>query len=141
LRRQWSVISDTKIRRRQKIAADNLIFGCIIGGNCLLPPKIARTENVPLQENLWSLRYFMSVFVPSSLKFFQTHLALWVCAAMHLYLTTTFPFSQLHHKINFIISIQPGTPSNWSKCQMYNNNENWSYFVSDILIYFNREII
>jgi hypothetical protein len=26
-----------------------------------------------------------------------------------------------------------GTPSNWSKCQMYNNNENWSYFVSDIL--------
>ena len=29
---------------RQKIAADNLIFGGIIGGNCLLPPKIARTE-------------------------------------------------------------------------------------------------
>jgi hypothetical protein len=23
---------------RQKIAADNLIFGRIIGGNCLLPP-------------------------------------------------------------------------------------------------------
>jgi hypothetical protein len=40
-----SIISDTKIRRRQKIAADNLIFGSIIGGNCLLPPKIARTAN------------------------------------------------------------------------------------------------
>jgi hypothetical protein len=38
LRRQWSIISDTKIRRRQKIAADNLIFGGIIGGNCLLLP-------------------------------------------------------------------------------------------------------
>jgi hypothetical protein len=50
-------------------------------------------------------------------KLFQTHLASWVCAAMLLYLTTTF------------------SPSNWSKCQMYNNNENWSYFVSDILIY------
>jgi hypothetical protein len=37
------MISGTKIRRRQKIAADNLIFGGIIGGNCLLPPKIART--------------------------------------------------------------------------------------------------
>ena len=35
--------SDTKIRRQQKIAAVNLIFGSIIGGNCLLPPKIART--------------------------------------------------------------------------------------------------
>jgi hypothetical protein len=27
----------------KKIAADNLIFGSIIRGNCLLPPKIART--------------------------------------------------------------------------------------------------
>jgi hypothetical protein len=44
LRRQWSIISDTKFRRQQKIAADNLIFGGIIGGNCLLPPKIARTD-------------------------------------------------------------------------------------------------
>jgi hypothetical protein len=34
---------DTKIRRRQNIASDNLIFGSISGGNCLLPPKIART--------------------------------------------------------------------------------------------------
>jgi hypothetical protein len=47
------------------------------GGGC--------RENVPL-ENLWSLRYFMSVFVPSSFEIFQTHLALWVCAAMLLYL-------------------------------------------------------
>jgi hypothetical protein len=39
-------MSDTKIHRRQKIAADNLIFGGIIGGNCLLPPKIVRTVNV-----------------------------------------------------------------------------------------------
>jgi hypothetical protein len=38
-------------------------------------------ENVPL-ENLWCLRYFMSVSVPSSFESFQTHLALWVCAAM-----------------------------------------------------------
>jgi hypothetical protein len=45
LRRQWSIISDIKIRRRQKIAADNLIFGSIIGGNCLLPQKIARTAS------------------------------------------------------------------------------------------------
>jgi hypothetical protein len=45
LRRLWSIISDTKIRRRQKIATDNLIFGGIIGGNCLLPPKIARTAS------------------------------------------------------------------------------------------------
>jgi hypothetical protein len=40
---QWSIVSNTKIRRRQNIAADNLIFGNIIGGNCLLPPKIVRT--------------------------------------------------------------------------------------------------
>jgi hypothetical protein len=43
-------------------------------------------ENVPL-ENLWSLRFFMSVSVPTSFEIFQTHLALWVCAAMLLYLT------------------------------------------------------
>jgi hypothetical protein len=49
-------------------------------------------------ETFWSLRYFMSVFVPSSFEIFQTHLALWVCAAMLLYLTTTFSFSQVHHQ-------------------------------------------
>jgi hypothetical protein len=56
-------------------------------------------ENVPL-ENLRSLRYFMSVSVPSSFEIFQTDLALWVCAAMLLYLTTTFSFSQVHHQID-----------------------------------------
>jgi hypothetical protein len=56
-------------------------------------------KNVPL-ENLWSLRYFISVSVPSSFEIFQTHLALWVCAAMLLYLTTTFSFSQEHHQID-----------------------------------------
>jgi hypothetical protein len=44
LKRQRNIISDTKIRRQQKIAADNLIFGGIIGGNCLLPPRISRTD-------------------------------------------------------------------------------------------------
>jgi hypothetical protein len=73
-----------------------------------------RRENVPL-ENLWSLRYFISVSFPSSLEIFQTH-----------------RYASL---LIYDIFIQPGTPSNWSKCQMYNNNENWSYFVSDILIY------
>jgi hypothetical protein len=80
-------------------------------------------ENVPL-ENLWSLRYFMSVSVPSSFEIFQTRLALWICAAMLLYL------------INYDIFIQPGTPS--KKMSNYNNNENWSYFVSDIVIYFGK---
>jgi hypothetical protein len=56
-------------------------------------------ESVPL-ENLWSLRYFMSVSVPSLFEIFQTHLALWVCAAMLLYLTKTFSFSQVHHQID-----------------------------------------
>jgi hypothetical protein len=56
-------------------------------------------EYVPL-ENLWSLRYFMSVNVPSSFEIFQTHLALCVCATMLLYLTTTFSFSQVHHQID-----------------------------------------
>ena len=56
-------------------------------------------ENVPL-EKLWSLRYFMSVSVPSSFEIFQTRLALWFCAAMLLYLTTTFSFSQVHHQID-----------------------------------------
>jgi hypothetical protein len=56
-------------------------------------------ENVPL-ENLWSLRYFMSASVPSSFEIFQTHLALRVCAATLLYLTTTFSFSQVHHQID-----------------------------------------
>jgi hypothetical protein len=42
--------------------------------------------------------------------------------------------------LNYDIFIQPGTPSNWSKCQMYNNNENWSYFVSDILIYLGKQL-
>jgi hypothetical protein len=56
-------------------------------------------ENVPL-ENLWNLCYFMSVSVPSSFEIFQTYLALWVCAAMLLYLTTTFSFSQVHHQID-----------------------------------------
>jgi hypothetical protein len=45
-----------------------------------------------------------------------------LCPAMLLYSTTTFS----------------GTPSNRSKCQMYNNNEYWSYFVSDILIYLGK---
>jgi hypothetical protein len=80
-------------------------------------------ENVPL-ENLWSLRYFMSVSVPSSFEIFQTRLALWICAAMLLYL------------INYDIFIQPGTPS--KKMSNYNNNENWIYFVSDIVIYFGK---
>jgi hypothetical protein len=31
---------------------------------------------------------------------FSKHLALWVCAAMLFYLTTTFSFSQLHHQID-----------------------------------------
>jgi hypothetical protein len=53
-------------------------------------------ENVPL-ENLWSLRYFMSICVPISS--FEI-LALWVCAAMLLYLITTFSFSQVHHQID-----------------------------------------
>jgi hypothetical protein len=70
------------------------------------------------------MRYFMSVSVPSSFEIFQTHFALWVCAAMLLYL------------INYDIFIQPGTPSKKTS----NNNENWSYFVSDIVIYF-REIV
>jgi hypothetical protein len=44
----------------------------------------------------------MSLSVPSSFEIFQTHLALWVCAAMLLYLTTctTISFSQVHHKID-----------------------------------------
>jgi hypothetical protein len=41
--------------------------------------------------------------------------------------------------LNYDIFVQPGTPSIWSKCQMYNNNENWSYFVSD-LIYLVKEM-
>jgi hypothetical protein len=40
----------------------------------------------------------MSVSVPSSFEIVQTHLALRVCAAMLLYLTTTFSFSQVHHQ-------------------------------------------
>jgi hypothetical protein len=36
------------------------------------------------------------------------------------------------------IFIQPGTPSNWSNCLMYNDNENWSYFVSEKLIYLGK---
>ena len=43
--------------------------------------------------------------------------------------------------LNYDIFIQPGTPSNWSKCQMYNNNnENWSYFVSYIVIYLGKSL-
>jgi hypothetical protein len=34
---------------------------------------------------------------------FQTHLALWVCAATLLYLTMTFSFSQAHHQIDQIV--------------------------------------
>jgi hypothetical protein len=40
--------------------------------------------------------------------------------------------------LNYDIFIQPSTPSNWSKCQMCNKNENWSYFVSDILIFLGK---
>jgi hypothetical protein len=77
LRRQWSIISDTKIRRRQKIPADNLIFGSIIGGNCLLPPKIARTGldtssvvfGLRLLENLDSLEQSVTVYFSISLVF------------------------------------------------------------------------
>jgi hypothetical protein len=50
-------------------------------------------EYVPL-ENLWNLRYFMSVNVPSSFEI------LCVCATMLLHLTTTFSFSQVHHQID-----------------------------------------
>ena len=44
-----------KIRRRQKTAADNFIFGCIVGGNCLLPPIIARAAvwYYPFSFKLW----------------------------------------------------------------------------------------
>jgi hypothetical protein len=79
--------------------------------------------------NLWSLCYFISVSVPSSFENFQTHLALWVLNLCR--------YASL---LNNDIFIQPGTPSNWSKCQMYNNNENWSYFVSDILIYLGKSL-
>ena len=55
-----------KIRRRQKISDDNLIFGGIIGNNCILPAKIARTALSHSQRserrrqniNIWSgVRY------------------------------------------------------------------------------------
>jgi hypothetical protein len=78
-------------------------------------------ENVPL-ENLWSLRYFISVSVPSFVQNFSNTLG---------FVSTE--FVPLCFLLNYDIFIQPGTQSNWSKCQMYNNNENWSYFVSDIL--------
>jgi hypothetical protein len=76
-----------------------------------------RSPGKPLKFMLFHVSMF-----PTSFEIFQTHLALWVCATIASFL-------------NYDIFIQPGTPSNWSKCQMYNNNENWSYFVSDILIY------
>jgi hypothetical protein len=72
-------------------------------------------------KNLWISSYFMPVSVPSSFEIFQNT---WLCAAMFLY----------------DIFIQPGAPSNWSKCQMYNNNENWSYLVSDMLIYLGKSL-
>ena len=63
----------------------------------------------------------MSVSVPGSFEIFQNT---WLCEFV----------------FNYDIFIQPGTPSNLSKCQMYNNNENWSYFVSDILIYLGKSL-
>jgi hypothetical protein len=83
------------------------------------------SKNVPL-EILWILSYFMSVSVPGSLEIFQNT---WLCE-----------FVPLCFLVNYDIFIQPGTPSNLSKCQMYNNNENWSYFVSDILIYLGKSL-
>jgi hypothetical protein len=85
-------------------------------------------ENVPL-ENLWSL----IVYVTSWQYLFQ--------ARSKFFKHTSPGFMSLCRYaslLNYDIFIQPGTPSNWSKCQM--NNENWSYYVSDI---FNilREII
>jgi hypothetical protein len=85
-------------------------------------------ENVPL-ENLWSLRHFMSVSCPKLVRNFHTHFGFVnLCRYASL--------------LNYDIFIQPwsGTPSNWSKCQMYYNNENWSYFVSYIVIYLGKSL-
>jgi hypothetical protein len=65
-----------------------------------------RSSGKPLKFMLLHVSIF-----PTSFEIFQTHLALWVCAT-------------IASLLNYGIFIQPGTPS---KCQMYNNNENWSF--------------
>jgi hypothetical protein len=68
----------------------------------------------------------MSVSVPSSSEISNTLGFVSLCRYTSL--------------LNYDIFIQPGTPSNWSNCQMHNNNENWNYFVSDILIYLGKSL-
>jgi hypothetical protein len=73
------------------------------------------------------------------LKFTLLHFS--ICSKLVRNFSNTFGFVILCRYaslLNYDIFIQPGTPSNWSKCQMYNNNENWSYFVLDILIYLEK---
>jgi hypothetical protein len=74
------------------------------------------------------------------LKFTLLHVS--ICSKLVRNFSNTLGFVSLCRYVsllNYNIFIQPGTLSNWSKCQMYNyNNENWSYFVSDILIYLGK---
>jgi hypothetical protein len=73
------------------------------------------------------------------LKFTLLHIS--ICSKLVRNFLNTLGFVSLCRYaslLNYDIFIQPGTLSNWSKCQMYNNNENWSYFVSDILIYLGK---
>jgi hypothetical protein len=64
-------------RHRSRLLARVLKEGVQFWYNDTSTVKRGVRENVPL-ENLWSLRYFISVSVPSSVEIFQTHLALWV---------------------------------------------------------------
>jgi hypothetical protein len=73
------------------------------------------------------------------LKFTLLHIS--ICSKLVRNFSLGFPsLCRYASLLNYDIFIQPGTPSNWSKCQMYNNNENWSYFVSDILIYLGKSL-
>jgi hypothetical protein len=77
------------------------------------------------------------------LKFTLLHVWFSICSKLVWNFSNTLGFVSLccyASLLNYDIFIQPGTPSTWSNCLMYDDNENWSYVVSEKLIIL-REII
>jgi hypothetical protein len=89
-------------------------------------------------------RGFEKTFLGKPLKFTLLHACQYLFQARSKFFKHTWLYEFLplcfFTYLNYDIFIQTGTPSNWSKCQMYSNNENWSYFVSDILIYLGKSL-
>ena len=115
-----------KIMQYLKITTNFSRFFCAFEKTFLCKPL--KFGSGRLLTSIRGLSYFMHISICSAhtkahSRFFKHPLALWVLCR-YAFLPRHFHSSS--------------TPTNWSKCQMYNNIENWIYFVSAILIYLGK---